>query len=87
MRIFEQQYSKYVLIFYLALVLAELLAILWFFTEQKLQNISVTHAVTWWQKLAIDLTYFTLAKVDMKIWQTVTVAVLALTTVDNEEHI
>jgi hypothetical protein len=41
-----------VLIFSLPLVVVELLAILQFFTKQKLQNIFENHAATWWQKLA-----------------------------------
>ncbi len=46
--------SKSVLIFSLALEVAELVAISWFFTKQKLQNISETNAATWRQKLAAD---------------------------------
>jgi hypothetical protein len=46
--------SKYVLIFYLASVVEELLLILRFFTKQKFQNISGTKAAIWWQKLAAD---------------------------------
>ncbi len=42
------------LIFSLASVVAELIAILWFFTKQTLQNISGSNAATWWQKLATD---------------------------------
>jgi hypothetical protein len=41
--------------FPLSLVVDELLAFLWFFTKQKLQNISETHAATSGQKLAADL--------------------------------
>jgi hypothetical protein len=36
-------------------MVVELLAILVFFTQQKLQTISETHAATWRQKLAADL--------------------------------
>jgi hypothetical protein len=39
--------------FSLASVVAEFLAILWFF-HKKMQNISGIHAATWWQKLAAD---------------------------------
>jgi len=41
--------------FSLALVVVELLAILWFFAKQKLQNLSGTHAATLWQKLTANL--------------------------------
>ncbi len=41
--------------FSLALVVVEFLAILWFFTKLKLQNISGSYAATWWQKLAADI--------------------------------
>ncbi len=44
--------SESVFIFSLALVI---IVILWFFTKQKLQNISETHAATWWQKPTADL--------------------------------
>ncbi len=47
------------LIYSLASVVAELLAILWFFTKWKLKNISGTQAATWWQKLAADFPSFT----------------------------
>ncbi len=47
------------LIYSLASVVAELLAILWFFTKWKLKNISGTQADTWWQKLAADFPSFT----------------------------
>jgi len=43
------------LILYLASVVIELRAILQFFTQLKLQNISGTHVVTWQEKLAADL--------------------------------
>jgi hypothetical protein len=43
-----------VLIFSLALVVVEFLAILPFFNQQKLQNISWTQVATWRQKLAAD---------------------------------
>ncbi len=45
----------YVLIFYLAWVATELLAILSLFTFKKLQNIHGTKAGTWQQKLAADI--------------------------------
>jgi hypothetical protein len=45
---------KCLLIFTLASVVAELLAILGFFTNQKLLNMSGTNAATWWHKLAAD---------------------------------
>jgi hypothetical protein len=35
--------------------MSEILAILRFFTKEKLQNISGTHAATWWQKMAAEL--------------------------------
>jgi hypothetical protein len=43
------------LIFYLGLVVVELLPFLCFFAYYKLQTISETHAATLWQKLAADL--------------------------------
>jgi hypothetical protein len=41
---YNSKYSKYMFILPLALVVAELLVLLWFFTKYKLQNISGTHA-------------------------------------------
>ncbi len=49
--------SKYMLIFSLALVPAKQIVILWLFFKLKLQNRSGTHAATWWQKLAADLSW------------------------------
>jgi hypothetical protein len=50
--------SKSVLISYLALVVVEFLAILWFFTKLKLQNISGNNAAHKRQKLATDFPSF-----------------------------
>jgi hypothetical protein len=54
---FSQTYikdsNKSVLIF-LAQLVAELLAILWFFHKIKVANISGNYAATWRQKLAAD---------------------------------
>ncbi len=50
----NSQDSKSTLIFSLALAVDELLAILRFFTKQKLQNMFGTLAATWQQKLAAD---------------------------------
>jgi hypothetical protein len=44
--------------FILASVVAELLAILWFFAKWKLRNMSGTGAATWWQKQAVDIPSF-----------------------------
>jgi hypothetical protein len=47
-----------VLILSLALVVVEFLAILWFFTNQKLQNISGNHAATCRQRLTAFFPHF-----------------------------
>jgi hypothetical protein len=47
--------SIYVLSFSLASVVAEWLAILWFFTKEQLQNMSGMNTATWRQKLAADI--------------------------------
>ncbi len=52
--VYNSKDSKTVLIFYQALAVVEFLAILWFFSESKLQNISGNHAATWQQKLVAD---------------------------------
>ncbi len=52
------------LIFSLSSAVAELLAILWVFTKQKLQNMSVANAATWWQKLEAD--FLSLMKLDIE---------------------
>jgi hypothetical protein len=46
------------LIFILALVVVEYLAILGFFNKYKFQNITGNHAATWEQKLAADFSSF-----------------------------
>ncbi len=46
---------KSVLIYPLAFVVVEFLAILSIFIKKKLQDISGNHAATWWQKLAADI--------------------------------
>ncbi len=46
--------SKSVRIFFLLSVVAELLVILLFLIESKLENISRTHAATWCKKLATE---------------------------------
>jgi hypothetical protein len=53
------------LIFYLALAVVEFLAILRFFTKQKLNNISGNHAATWKQKLAADFPHRNKTRVQM----------------------
>jgi hypothetical protein len=47
--------SKFVLILYLAQAVVEILAMLWFFTKWKLQNICGIDAASLRQKLAADL--------------------------------
>ncbi len=41
-------------VLYIASIFVQLLAILLLFTKQKFQNISCTHAATWWQIQATD---------------------------------
>jgi len=42
------------LIFSQASIVAELLAILWLYTEENVQTLPGAYAATWWQKLAHD---------------------------------
>ncbi len=49
---FNSKDSKSVVIF--TLVVVEFLAMLWFFTNWKLQNMSGNNAANWWQKLSAD---------------------------------
>ncbi len=46
------------LFFSLVLAVCELWAILWLLTQQELQNITGTHAATWRQEVAADLSQF-----------------------------